>query len=77
MGRVLQKISMDKATGIVVAPDWPNQSWYHNFSDLVIDECFLYPRDDLLYLPSDMEQVHPLHQNLRLRVALLSAKTGL
>ena len=77
VGRVIQKIIMDKATGIVVAPDWPNQPWYHSFSQLVVRECFLYPRDDLLYLPNDEDTVHPLHQSLRLRAALLSSGTSL
>ena len=28
VNRVLQKIHIEKAFGIVVVPDWPNQTWY-------------------------------------------------
>ncbi len=31
--RVLQKIIHDKATGILIVPDWPSQFWYHMFLD--------------------------------------------
>ena len=29
--KVMQKIYSDKATGILVVPDWPNQPWYNQF----------------------------------------------
>ena len=70
--RVLQKIRFDKATGILVVPDWPNQNWYHMFSDMIIYETILFPRKDLLYLPNNRKLYHPLHKNLRLRAALVT-----
>ena len=69
--KVLQKIKFEKATGILVVPDWPNQHWYNSFSSIVIREIILFPRKDLLYLPSNSEAVHPLHQHLHLRAALV------
>ena len=70
--RVLQKVVKDGATGILVAPDWPNQHWYHMFSEVVIDDIILPPRADLLYLPNNLELQHPLHKHLGLRVAVVS-----
>jgi hypothetical protein len=72
VGRTLQKIKMDGATGILVVPDWPNQSWYNVYRDLVVHEIILHPRSDLLMLPNQPQQLHPLHQTLRLRAGLVS-----
>ena len=70
--RVLQKIRLEEATGIVVVPDWPNQPWYNTYLDMKMIEVILPPRYDLLRLPSDGSQKHPLHKSLQLRVGLLT-----
>ena len=72
IGRFLQKIKLDKATGILIVPDWPNQSWYHLFSSMILQDVILYHRKDLLYLPNSMELCHPLHKQLNLKAALLT-----
>ena len=72
IARVLQKIMMEEATGIVVVPDWPNQPWYNTYMDMKLIEVILPPRYDLLVLPSDRSQRHPLHKSLQLRVGLLT-----
>ena len=74
--QVLQKIVYDKATGIIVVPDWPNQIWYHRFTDMIIRDIILPPRMDLLMLPNNLEMVHPLANQLILRAALVTG-TGL
>lgn len=38
IGKVLDKIVHDKATGILVVPDWPSQFWYPRFKELLTDE---------------------------------------
>ena len=38
--RVIQKIWNDRATGILVVPDWPNQPWYDQFSELVVKRSY-------------------------------------
>ena len=63
---------MEEATGIVVVPDWPNQPWYNTYLEMKLIEVILPPRDDLLLLPSNHSQRHPLHKNLQLRVGLLT-----
>ena len=72
IGRVLQKIRQDKATGILIVPDWANQNWYNIFSRMVIREILLSPREDLLHLPSDLKERHPLYKHLHLRAALVT-----
>ena len=70
--KVLQKIMMEEATGIVVVPDWPNQPWYNTYLDMKLIEVILPPRHDMLVLPSDRSLRHPLHKHLQLRVGLLT-----
>ena len=72
IGRVIQKINMDGATGILIVPDWPNQVWYNTYLQMLIVEVVLPPRDDMLQLPSNGEARHPMHKTLRLRAGLVT-----
>ena len=58
--KTIQKIYHDKAVGILILPDWPNQPWYGSFSDMVVKSILISPREDLLQLPQKKES-HPLH----------------
>ena len=71
--RVLQKIFHDKATGILVVLDWPNQPWFSQCMQISNSKYFLSPRNDLLTLPQSME-VHPLKKPLALQAVLISAR---
>ena len=70
--RVLQKVIKDGAKGILVAPNWANQVWYHMFMDLIVIDIYLPPRLDLLYLSNNVDTRNPLHHELGLRAALIS-----
>ena len=73
MPAVLKKIQTDKGEGICVLPNWPTQSWYPKAMKMTIQQPVeLKPRKDLLTLPSDSTQRHPLHDRLRLLVCHLS-----
>lgn len=41
--RVLQKIKMDKATGVIVVPNWPTRIWFSKLTRLLIAEPILLP----------------------------------
>ena len=72
MPEVLKKIQTDKGKGICVLPNWPTQSWYPKAMKMIIQQPVeLRPRKDLLTLPSDPTQRHPLHARLRLLVCHL------
>ena len=71
--RVLQKIWKDRALGIVIVPDWPNQIWYCQYLNMVIREIAIPPRSNLLTLPGNNSS-HPLHRTLQLRAVLISGK---
>lgn len=69
--RTLQKIIHDRATGVVVVPQWYSQPWYPIFRRLNIDEeIILKPTSNLLSCPSHRE--HPMAQKLTLVAAKLS-----
>ena len=69
--RVLQKIRQEKAVGIVVVPNWPNQPWYPVFKSLVVGEVLILPPNaNLLFSHADRK--HPLSRSLSLAVAMLS-----
>ena len=65
---VLQKIWKERALGIVIVPDWPNQ-----YLNMVIREIVIPPRFNLLILSRNSSS-HPLHRTLQLRAALISGK---
>ena len=70
---LLKKIQEDKATGILIVPDWPTQAWYPKAMQM----CFqtpvpLGPEKKLLILPGQPQDLHPLHKTLTLLVCHLS-----
>ena len=70
--RVLRKIENDRATGILVVPKWPSQSWYPKFVTMCHSKLIEFgPRDDMIYCPYS-NRFHPLHKQLRLVAAIVS-----
>ena len=74
ISRVIQKIVYDNAMGILVVPNWPNQIWFSLLEDITISFIILPPSENLLLLPQNLGECHPLAKTLRLRVVLVSAK---
>ena len=74
--RVLQKITEEEATGILVAPYWPTQSWWPYLTNMLINFPILLPRKrNTLTLPSNPQHPHPLHHTLQLLMCHLSGDT--
>ena len=49
---MLQKITKDKAQGVVVMPYWPNQLWFPRLASMLTSEpVLLSAKEDLLQLP--------------------------
>ena len=63
LGRVIEKILRDHPCEmILVAPKWPNQSWYARLMELLVDFPLVLPyRNDLLTQPHN----HQRHQSLQ------------
>ena len=73
LGRVLQKIEQDQATGILIVPDWNTQPWYPILRKMLLQEPLLLPyQKDILILPYKPGVQHPLSQRLRLMACSLS-----
>lgn len=69
--KVLRKIMDDKATGIMVIPNWPSQAWYPLFESMRVSEKIIFePRADLLI--SSNREPHPLWRSLTLTCAIVS-----
>ena len=61
----------DKAHGILVVPDWPNQPWYNQVMEATLKIISMKPSPDLLLLPVT-PKIHPLWKTLTLVVVLTS-----
>ena len=72
--RVIQKMWQDRKEGILVAPEWPNQLWYSQFSNIITKDVLLSSRQNLLLSITDPSLSHSLHQTLQLRAATVSRK---
>jgi len=71
--RVLQKISKEEATGLLVVPNWRTQTWWPCLMNMLIDFPLILPRkEDTLYMPAHPQLLHPLHKKLQLLVCRLS-----
>ena len=75
--RVLQKVSSDKAIGLLIVPDWPYSSWFSQYNRLLISECIIIPSSNhLLHLPNMPGTQHPLQKSLKLRAGIVSGMKG-
>ncbi|XP_052748927.1 uncharacterized protein LOC128200238 [Galleria mellonella] len=71
--KVLNKIIHDRATGIVVVPQWPSQPWYPLYKSLSVTKPVTF-RPNKYLLISTFSSVHPLHGQLFLVASVLSGK---
>ena len=71
--QVLRKVNSEKATGLLVVPHWPTQSWWPYLTDMLIAKQIILPRKpDLLYLPSEPQRIHSLSKTIRLLLCQVS-----
>ncbi|XP_059060217.1 uncharacterized protein LOC131853367 [Achroia grisella] len=71
--KMIQKIILDRAEGIVVVPYWPTQPWFPLFKRICqSDLIYFSPRINLLKSP--YRSVHSLHRSLTLVAAKLSGR---
>ena len=73
VGRTVQKIAADRATGTLVAPIWPTQAWYSTLLRLTDGTPRILTHPQLLQLPHKPDLQHPL-QKLKLAAFRISAK---
>jgi len=74
LGRCIQKVRQDQATGIVIAPLWPTQTWFPRLMEILVDiPIIILKRHKLLQLPYQ-DKEHPLWKKLKLIVCKVSGK---
>ena len=74
---VLKKIQEDRASGILVMPNWPTQAWYPKAMKLLTrPPVSLKPHRKLLSLPHQPLKTHQLWKKLNLLVCHLSGKVS-
>ena len=75
VGRVLQKISADQATAIIIVPNWPTQPWFSRLRTMLVEPPFILPvGHNTLYLPHDQTKVHPMAHKLSLWACKICGK---
>ncbi len=73
MSRVVRKLEADRATAILLFPEWTTQPWLPRLRRLIVGEPILLPWDALI-LPQCPGESHPLKAKLNLRAVKVSAK---
>lgn len=72
LGRCIQKVELDKARCLMIAPLWPTQTWFTKLMSMLVREPVILPRTNkILHLPHS-DAKHPLSKNLVLIACLVS-----
>ena len=72
IARCLQKICVDKASGIIVVPLWPIQTWFSSLIQILYQQPWILLAKPTLLQHPVKPDVHPLHQKLHLLVCPVS-----
>ena len=69
INRMFQKIIRERATGVVVVPEWKSQPWFPLLQKLLVKQPVRLPqRKNLLKLQSKEDEIHPLIEKKRLQL---------
>ena len=73
LGRTIQKLEMDQARAILVAPMWTTQPWFSLLMTLLVDDPIRLPgMKKLFHLPYNLSKEHPLRP--KMMACLISGK---
>ena len=76
IGRCIQKVRQDHASGVIVVPIWPTQNWFSGLLGLLVQNPILLPQQDNTLLLPGSNQLHPLRKKLKLIAAKISGKAS-
>ena len=75
ISQVLQKIQ-ECSEGLVLVPKWPTQTWWSAAMQMLVQPPVMLPKSETtLFLPSNPQERHPLHQSMSLVLCHLSGDT--
>ena len=66
IGRVITKIKKEHATGILIVPEWPSQSWFPRLQDISKNQLRFPPKEENLRMPQAKCRLHPLATKMTL-----------
>jgi hypothetical protein len=72
--RVLQKITFDQATGLVIVPCWPTQAWFPRLVQLLAELPVMLPKFASLVTHPVSREPHPLSAKMYLMCCRLSGR---
>lgn len=72
--KVLAKIRRDRATGIVVVPNWSGQPWFPLFRELLTSRPLIFRPHNSLLISRCREKTHPQAHHISLLAGRISAK---
>lgn len=72
VAKVLQKITSDKAQGIVVVLHWPTQPWFPLFESILLEKPLHFSPSPNQLLSPCRSLIHPLANHLSLVAGKLS-----
>ncbi|XP_028393196.1 uncharacterized protein LOC114517607 [Dendronephthya gigantea] len=76
--KTIRKITQERATGILVIPNWPTQPWYPLIAPLLVQPPYIcHPSPTLLHLPAAPDELHPLVKKLELKICFVSSNNSL
>ena len=72
VGKCLQKIINDKASGVLVVPDWSTQPWYALLHDMLLESPMFVKKHEKLLLQPVSHATHPLNDRINLLICRVS-----
>ena len=70
----LQKITQDKATGVLIVPIWTTTPWFTGILNLLMDKSLILPQSNSLLTQPLNGDLHPLRHQLCLMACKVSGK---
>lgn len=68
VGRCLQKIMQDFASGILVVPNWRTQPWFPLLFGVLTEPPMVVHRHKYLFIQPVFREPHPLHDRINLSI---------
>jgi hypothetical protein len=72
IGRCLQKIRVDQASGVMIVPLWPTQTWFPSLLQMLFHQPWVLVAAPSLLQHPVTQEAHPLYRALHLLVCPVS-----
>ena len=76
ISKCIQKVKNEKASGIIVVPNWPSQPWYPALMEMTSEQPLFIPKSKSLLVQPVTNEPHPLNHCLDLLCCRLCPSSG-